>query len=150
MDVIKQIQTGTFNAEQVLKFHYSVHFPDEVYLLTNLEELKINSKIVSDTKLNMVMSEKICTLTKLKILCFTHHSTTKIPNSIANLTNLQILDLSNGNLTELCNEISALVNLQKLDLSNNNLTTLCDEISGLVNLEILYLGHNNLTTLYFL
>lgn len=108
-------------------------FPEIIFNLTNLRELKLNNIKIKEIPHN------ISHLTNLQILCLNSNDIKEIPESIKYLINLQKLYLYNNQLDEIPCHITSLVNLQILDLGRNPIKEIPDHIVSLIKLKYLSL-----------
>lgn len=99
--------------------------PDNVFNMTNLQELNI-----SNNKITGALQSQIGQLKNLKVLNASNNLMTGVPAEVGQLTNLQILNLSNNQLTGLPNELGNLKNLQTFNISGNNYST--QDLNGII------------------
>ncbi|AZQ65166.1 DUF4493 domain-containing protein [Flammeovirga pectinis] len=159
---------GDFTKLKILKLKsdgITGDLPNEIYQLTNLEELVIEGQFTGE------ISSSIYNLTNLTSLHLYGNLTGSIPNAIANLDKLIWLSLAGNNLTgniisefglmenlyvlylndnqftgEIPKELGALPELTHVDFSNNQLSgSIPEEIEQISTLYSLYLSHNQLS-----
>lgn len=99
--------------------------PDNVFSMTNLQELNI-----SDNQITGAIQAEIGHLKNLKVLIASNNLMTGVPAEVGQLTNLQILDLSNNQLTGLPNELANLKNLKTFNISGNNYSV--QDLNGII------------------
>ena len=108
--------------------YYGTELPDELYTLTELEQLSIAA--TSSINLESI-SDKIGNLTKLKYLHLEHTKITSLPDTLCQLTQLESLIVNDTNLESLPENIGNLKNLKRLNISNTKITSLPDSIWNL-------------------
>jgi Leucine-rich repeat (LRR) protein len=120
--------------------------PDNLSQFTNLQQLSMGDGAYGGNKLT-VIDETICSLTKLKSLCFFQNPIDSISPNIVNLKNLEYLNLNQTNITYIPATIGELKNLQDLQLSSTEISTIPIEI--LKCTELTEIGLNNCEKLDF-
>ncbi|MEK6260573.1 MAG: COR domain-containing protein [Planctomycetota bacterium] len=113
-----------------------VKLPPDIFQLTTLTTLKVNSNQLATTP------PEIGQLTALTTLDLDNNRLTTLPPEISKLTALTTLRLDGNQLATLPPEIGQLTALTTLNLENNQLTTLPAEISKLTALTTLNLHRN--------
>lgn len=103
--------------------------PDEVFLLTNLQELNLKKTRIEK------LPAQIGLLSQLQILDLSKNSIESLPPEIGKLSNLKIFRASENELQHLPIEIGNLSELRFLDIWSNNLEGLPDEITQLEKLK---------------
>lgn len=104
--------------EHTLPLPFAERLPLEVGLLTNLQTLAINGRMLQE-----------------------------LPHAIGNLKDLRVLEVINGRILHLPQTIGLLTQLKVLNLSNHHLEQLPETFGQLQSLEKLYLRRNRLEVL---
>ncbi len=133
--------------------------PEEVFELTELEELRLSNYVLNLEKGKWIESQntgaynllhelpegikRLKKLTKLYVGGFPNRWEIKDISILKDLTNLQSLDLRSNNISDI-SILKDLTNLQSLDLRSNNISDI-SILKDLTNLQSLYLSSNNIS-----
>ena len=111
-------------------------FPQEIFQLTNLQELKLNKCRITE------LPDRFDALPYLQRVQFQHNEITVIPPTILQLNNLKMLDLADNIIEVIPNEIDDLSHLETLALWDNPITTYPETLMNLQRLKVLDLLNN--------
>lgn len=114
---------------------------DEVYNLTNLEELIIIGPITS-------LSDSIGKMKSLKKLYISGSALSVLPDALAKLENLEVLDISDGELKEFPEVVLKMKKLKVLALNNHKMKTIPKELKRLTRLRSIRFDGNDFTEEY--
>lgn len=126
--VYTTLESALENPQQVYRLRLRINsdsLPDEVFQLTNLQEL-----VAIRCRLN-VLNQRIGELANLETLNLTGNHLVKLPETIGNLLNLKNLIISRNIIEALPESISNLHKLVLIDAWENPIYTLPESISEL-------------------
>jgi len=114
------------------------NLPPEVFELTNLKELYLDSNQLAE------LPAEIAQLVNLRVLSLTDNQLTNLPPTIVELKHLEWLYIGKNQLENLPPEITQLPNLKVISLNKNQIKVLPETIANLPHLKVLSLYDNPL------
>jgi len=138
--VYTSLESALQNRELVLRLDLSkqklMSVPDELFQLTNLQELRLNKcRIIQ-------FPERFSELPSLQILQCQHNEIESIPHSICAVTHLKVLDLADNLIELIPDEIDRLAELETLALWDNPINYYPERLTEMQKLRVLDVLNN--------
>jgi len=111
-------------------------FPNEIFQLTNLQDLKLNKCRIVE------LPDSFHLLPNLQRLQCQHNEIDSIPKSLVKSTNLVLLDLADNIIEVIPSDIDDLTQLETLALWDNPITTYPESLTQMKNMKVFDLLNN--------
>ena len=138
--VFTDLKIALENREHVLRLDLSrqklSQFPDEIFQLSNLQDLKLNKCRIVE------LPDSFHLFPNLQRLQCQHNDISVIPANLLSSTNLVVLDLADNVIEVIPNEINQLSKLETLALWDNPITTYPESLTQMNHLKVFDLLNN--------